>query len=48
MHVCVSLPNMPLHFLHCKSALFSIYAFIGTSLRVDHAMTNRVIYNLVV
>lgn len=48
MHVCVSLPDLPLRFLHCKSALFSISAFIGTSLRVDHAMTNQVICNLVV
>lgn len=35
--VWVSLPYLPLHFIHCKPALFSITAAIGTPLRVDHA-----------
>ena len=35
--VWVSLPYLPLHFIHCKPALFSIIAAIGTPLRVDHA-----------
>ncbi|KAK9179061.1 hypothetical protein WN943_028257 [Citrus x changshan-huyou] len=35
--VWVSLPHLPVHFIHCKSALCSIASAIGTPLRVDHA-----------
>ncbi|KAH9750076.1 hypothetical protein KPL70_005587 [Citrus sinensis] len=35
--VWVSLPRLPVHFIHCKAALHSIAAAIGTPLRVDHA-----------
>ncbi|KAL9420883.1 hypothetical protein AB3S75_038453 [Citrus x aurantiifolia] len=35
--VWVSLPYLPVHFIHCKSALCSIASAIGTPLRVDHA-----------
>ncbi|KAH9662191.1 reverse transcriptase domain-containing protein [Citrus sinensis] len=35
--VWVSLPHLPVHFIHCKAALHSIAAAIGTPLRVDHA-----------
>lgn len=35
--VWVSLPYLPVHFIHCKSALYSIAAAIGYPLRVDHA-----------
>ncbi|KAH9684252.1 protein WVD2-like 3 [Citrus sinensis] len=35
--VWVSLPYLPVHFIHCKSALCSIASAIGNPLRVDHA-----------
>ncbi|KAL9448768.1 hypothetical protein AB3S75_016132 [Citrus x aurantiifolia] len=35
--VWVSLPHLPVHFLFCKAALYSIAAAIGTPLRVDNA-----------
>lgn len=35
--VWVALPYLPVHYIHCKPALFSIAAAIGTPLRVDHA-----------
>ncbi|XP_052298563.1 uncharacterized protein LOC127902725 [Citrus sinensis] len=35
--VWVSLPYLPVHFIHCKSALCSIASTIGNPLRVDHA-----------
>lgn len=38
--VWVSLPHLLVHFIHCKSVLFSIAAVIGTPLRVDHATTS--------
>ena len=35
--IWVSFPYLPVHFVHCKSALFSITSVDGTLLRVDHA-----------
>lgn len=40
MLVWVSLPYLPVHFIHCKFAMFSIVAAIGTSLHVDHAIAS--------
>lgn len=36
----VSLPHLPIHFIHCKFALFSIVAAISILLRVDHATSS--------
>lgn len=38
--VWVSLPYLSIHFIHCKSTLFSIAAAIGTPLCVDHAIAS--------
>lgn len=40
MLVWVSLPYLPVHFIHCKFAMFSIVAAIGTSLYIDHAIAS--------
>lgn len=40
MPVWVSFPYLPIHFIHCKSVLFSITATVDTPLRVDHATTS--------
>ncbi|KAH9650228.1 hypothetical protein KPL70_026289 [Citrus sinensis] len=36
----VSFPYLPIYFMHCKPALFSITSTVGTHLRVDHATTS--------
>lgn len=38
--VWVSLPYLPVHFIYCKAALYSIAAAIGTPLRVDNAIAS--------
>ena len=35
--VWISLPFLPVHFMHCRQAIHSIAAAIGKPLRVDHA-----------
>lgn len=35
--VWVSLPYLPIHFIHCKEALYSIAVIIGKPLFVDYA-----------
>lgn len=35
-YVWISLPYLPIHFIHCKEALYSIAVIIGKPLRVDH------------
>ena len=35
--VWISLPYLPIHFVQCKEALFSIASAIGQPLRIDHA-----------
>ena len=35
--VWVSFLYLPVYFMHCKPALFSITSAVGTHLRVDHA-----------
>lgn len=41
--VCVYFPYLPVHFIHCKLALFLIASVIGTPLCVDRAtaLVNR-------
>ena len=39
VHVCVYFSYLPVHFVHCKLALFSMASAIGTLLCVDRATT---------
>lgn len=41
--VLVSLSYLPVHFIHCKSALYSIIVIIRKPLRVDRPSVARVL-----